>query len=83
MYWKIGGCDERLSGSYYGTTGDFHNRLFKASRGFKTLSIPLTLFCEEDIKDAVTKGSLKRGPKNKVKNDEPIRILSFPYIQLK
>jgi len=89
MYWKIGGFDEQLSGLFFGTTASYRRRAYNQVGNPPTLAIPLTTFATEDIPDA---NSLDTFDRNKTRDEsklakimkkkEPVKVLSFPYIEL-
>lgn len=53
MYFRAGGYDERFAG-WYGTDGDFRDRLQKAARGIHTTQLVLRRYPREVIPDAST-----------------------------
>lgn len=89
MYWKIGGFDEQLSGLFFGTTACYRRRALAVVANPPTLSIPLTTFVAEDIIDANCFDTFDRNKERDesrlakiMKKKEPVRVLSFPYIEL-
>lgn len=95
LYWKIGGYDEELAGNY-GTSGRYRVRAFETAKGNERLPIPLTRYPREVIMDASTTEFVRKGKgrdpnalrriewvKRKEKRLDEIRVLSFPYREIK
>ena len=86
---KFGGYDESFAG-YYGTDGDFRNRLQKVVVEIKRLPVPIVRIPRTLVADSSTTTYLRKQPedgqniirikkeRDRVKNWKP-KTLSFPY----
>lgn len=92
LFWRTGGYDEDLSG-FYGTSGDYRRRAFKTAKlSFRFTDLYLIRYPREIISDASTTDFTRKDPeqkerlrsviKEKSDNDQPIKVLSFPYERL-
>lgn len=92
LFYKVGGYDERFSG-YYGTDGEFRNRVQTRSSGIIVLPQVMVRYPREVLADASTTTYGRKEKQDRenvrrivlerqeIKNWEPLRV-TFPYERL-
>jgi hypothetical protein len=91
LFWEVGGYDEEFSG-YYGTDGYYRKRLNqKADEGTHLEGLTIIRYPREVIADASTTEferktahdkSKKDIMRQKLKDNRPMKALTFPWTKL-